>query len=215
MTDAGRTASGVFRGRERRRASCASRPGTARRRSCRATSSSSDLADAGLDEAAYATKVEDAFIAERGTPFLLSAKDWTLIRGWREGGRPRRHRRSRRARGVREAARPRTGREDLVDRVLRGRRRGAVGDGAAGPRRQGRPSPPWRARTRPRREEVSCFAFGCDCARRVGSPRRARAMKIFLEGLREKAAAKIDAIPREGPFEESERRPFRRSRLHS
>jgi hypothetical protein len=45
-------------------------------------------ADPGLDEAGYATRVEDAFIAERGTPFLVSAKDWSLIRGWRESGVP-------------------------------------------------------------------------------------------------------------------------------
>jgi hypothetical protein len=45
-------------------------------------------ADPGLDEAGYATRVEDAFIAERGTPFLVSAKDWSLIRGWREAGVP-------------------------------------------------------------------------------------------------------------------------------
>ena len=44
--------------------------------------------DPELDEAAYATKVEEAFIAERGTPFLVSPKDWTLIRGWREDGVP-------------------------------------------------------------------------------------------------------------------------------
>jgi len=40
------------------------------------------------DEAEYATLVEEAFIAERGTPFLLSPKDWVLIRGWRERGVP-------------------------------------------------------------------------------------------------------------------------------
>jgi hypothetical protein len=45
-------------------------------------------ADLGLDEAGYATRIEDAFIAERGTPFLVSAKDWSLIRGWREAGVP-------------------------------------------------------------------------------------------------------------------------------
>ena len=45
-------------------------------------------ADPGLDEAGYATRIEDAFIAERGTPFLVSAKDWSLIRGWREAGVP-------------------------------------------------------------------------------------------------------------------------------
>lgn len=45
-------------------------------------------ADPDLDEAGYATRIEDAFIAERGTPFLVSAKDWSLIRGWREAGVP-------------------------------------------------------------------------------------------------------------------------------
>lgn len=40
------------------------------------------------DEASYGTRVEDAFIAERGTPFLLSPKDWHLISAWREGGIP-------------------------------------------------------------------------------------------------------------------------------
>jgi hypothetical protein len=45
-------------------------------------------ADSGLDEAGYATRIEDAFIAERGTPFLVSSKDWALIRGWREAGVP-------------------------------------------------------------------------------------------------------------------------------
>ena len=45
-------------------------------------------ADPRLDEAGYATRIEDAFIAERGTPFLVSAKDWSLIRGWRETGVP-------------------------------------------------------------------------------------------------------------------------------
>src|SRR6185436_19811884 len=40
------------------------------------------------EEARYATLLEEVFIAERGTPFLLSAKDWTLIRGWRERGVP-------------------------------------------------------------------------------------------------------------------------------
>jgi hypothetical protein len=40
------------------------------------------------DEASYGTRVEDAFIAERGTPFLLSPKDWHLISGWRQSGIP-------------------------------------------------------------------------------------------------------------------------------
>ncbi len=44
--------------------------------------------DAAEDEASYGTRVEDAFISERGTPFLLAPKDWLLIRGWREAGVP-------------------------------------------------------------------------------------------------------------------------------
>jgi hypothetical protein len=45
-------------------------------------------ARAEVDESTYATLLEEAFIAERGTPFLLSAKDWVLIRSWRERGVP-------------------------------------------------------------------------------------------------------------------------------
>ena len=44
--------------------------------------------DGAEDEASYGTRVEEAFIAERGTPFLLSPKDWRLICGWRESGVP-------------------------------------------------------------------------------------------------------------------------------
>lgn len=47
-----------------------------------------DAPDAAEDEASYGTRVEEAFIAERGTPFLLSPKDWRLICGWRESGVP-------------------------------------------------------------------------------------------------------------------------------
>ena len=40
------------------------------------------------DEASYGTRVEEAFIEERGTPFFLLPKDWQLIKGWREAGIP-------------------------------------------------------------------------------------------------------------------------------
>lgn len=40
------------------------------------------------DEASYGTRVEEAFIEERGTPFFLVPKDWQLIKGWREAGVP-------------------------------------------------------------------------------------------------------------------------------
>lgn len=42
----------------------------------------------GEDETAYATALEEVFIAERGTPFLLSPKDWQLIRSWKERAIP-------------------------------------------------------------------------------------------------------------------------------
>jgi hypothetical protein len=50
----------------------------------------SGFADDGtpLDETGYATLLEEAFIAERGTPFLLSSKDWQLIQGWWKAGIP-------------------------------------------------------------------------------------------------------------------------------
>lgn len=44
--------------------------------------------EASEDESSYGTRVEEAFIAERGTPFLLSPKDWQLICSWREAGIP-------------------------------------------------------------------------------------------------------------------------------
>ena len=40
------------------------------------------------DESSYGTRVEDAFVGERGTPFLLSPKDWQLICSWRDAGIP-------------------------------------------------------------------------------------------------------------------------------
>lgn len=39
-------------------------------------------------ESAYGTALEEVFIAERGTPFLLSSKDWQLIASWRDAGIP-------------------------------------------------------------------------------------------------------------------------------
>lgn len=44
--------------------------------------------EAAEDESSYGTRVEEAFISERGTPFLLSPKDWQLICSWREAGIP-------------------------------------------------------------------------------------------------------------------------------
>ena len=36
----------------------------------------------------YFLEVESHFSARRGTPFVFSAKDWALLKGWKEGGIP-------------------------------------------------------------------------------------------------------------------------------
>jgi hypothetical protein len=36
----------------------------------------------------YFLEVESHFAARRGTPFVFSAKDWSLLKGWREDGIP-------------------------------------------------------------------------------------------------------------------------------
>lgn len=97
--------------------------------------------DAAEDEAAYGTSVEEAFIAERGTPFLLSPKDWRLICTWREAGIPS----ATVIRAVRDAFEKKRARGDLskisslaycansVEVLWEMERRGLVG--AHGPRR--------------------------------------------------------------------------------
>lgn len=91
------------------------------------------------DEASYGTRVEEAFIAERGTPFLLSSKDWQLVRGWREAGIPS----STVIRAVRDAFEKKRARGDLsrisslaycanaVEVLWEMERRGLVGSHAA------------------------------------------------------------------------------------
>jgi hypothetical protein len=36
----------------------------------------------------YFTEIESHFAFRRGTPFVLNAKDWSLMKGWAEEGIP-------------------------------------------------------------------------------------------------------------------------------
>ncbi len=186
-----------------------------------------------LDEAAYATKVEEAFIAERGTPFLVSPKDWTLIRGWREGGIPvdvvvravHDAFEKRRARGQAGKISSIAYCAGAVEELWEMERRGLVG--------KARETPVAGANA-PAREEILAFlsqrlramgdalatADGAeDFLRRVSGggatgradavPRAAADPSTFEEIRKLQkpllaAASKIEAMPREGSFEESE-----------
>src|ERR1700688_1274938 len=41
-----------------------------------------------MAEDTYFTDIEGHFAQRRGTPFILSAKDWSLMKSWREDGVP-------------------------------------------------------------------------------------------------------------------------------
>jgi hypothetical protein len=160
------------------------------------------MEDAAPDEEAYATKVEEAFIAERGTPFLLSPKDWTLIRGWREGGVPvdvviravREAFEKRRARGQAGKISSIAYCASSVEELWEMERRGLVG--------KTREAPAAGADASAKEES---FALLASRLRAASLPVAGEeGAEDFLRRLREKAAAKIDALPREGPFEESE-----------
>jgi hypothetical protein len=143
-------------------------------------------ADLGLDEAGYATRIEDAFIAERGTPFLVSAKDWSLIRGWRESGVPA----DTVVRAVREAfarrrARGQAGKisslaycADAVSERWEMERRGLVG------------------------KEIAPPTAAADAAA-TGEKLAALVLALRALGL-DKAAEQIEEIPPDLPFEEIE-----------
>lgn len=154
------------------------------------------------DEEAYATRVEEAFIAERGTPFLLSPKDWTLIRGWREAGIPVETViravgdafEKRRARGQAGKISSIAYCANAVEELWEMERRGLVGKADTAPA---------AGASAPAKEQI--FAL-LSAGLRGASGRFAAADGIedSLGRVREKAAAKIDALPREGSFEESE-----------
>jgi hypothetical protein len=152
-----------------------------------------------LDEADYATRIEEAFITERGTPFLLSAKDWQLIRGWRESGIPvgtvvravRETFARRRARGAAGKIGSISYCADAVEERWQMERRGLVGKGDERP-------PETPVEIAPKLDALS------EVLQSVGD---AGAGEIDQEILRKgigKAVSKIEALPREGPFEEIE-----------
>ncbi|MGE5347146.1 MAG: hypothetical protein ACM3JH_14425 [Acidithiobacillales bacterium] len=152
-----------------------------------------------LDEEGYATRIEEAFIAERGTPFLLSAKDWQLIRGWRESGIPvgtvvravRETFARRRARGAAGKIGSISYCADAVEERWQMERRGLVGKGD-----ERLPETP--VEIAPKLDALA------EVLQSVGD---AGAGEIDQEILRKgigKAVSKIEALPREGPFEEIE-----------
>ncbi len=201
---------------------------------------SSDMEEPASDEEAYATTVEEAFIAERGTPFLLSPKDWALIRGWREAGVPvdtvvravRETFERRRARGQAGKISSIAYCANAVEELWEMERRGLVGKaheppaaGADAPAREKEKEEILAllsARLRALGDAVASSDGAEDLLRRVSAdgaagergaaPRAEDAAHTFEEiplfsSLRKSlisAASKIEALPREGPFEESE-----------
>ncbi len=157
------------------------------------------IAEEPPDEAEYATRIEEAFIAERGTPFLLSAKDWQLIRGWRESGVPV----DTVVRAVRETFEKRREREIAgkissiaycalaVEERWQMEKRGLVGQGEG--RRDEKP-----AEIAPRLEKLVA-------ALRLAEGRRPSGIdpEVLRKGI-EKAVSKIEALPRDGSFDDIE-----------
>jgi hypothetical protein len=156
-----------------------------------------------LDEAGYATLVEEAFIAERGTPFLLSAKDWQLVRGWRESGVPadtvvraiHETFERRRARGMAGKISSISYCASAVEERWEMERRGLVGQTSAA-------HPP-----APGAREIADIlaALGERLRAAAAAPINGIDGKILRKGL-EAAAAKIDGIPSDGCFEATEER---------
>ncbi len=153
------------------------------------------------DEAAYATEIEEVFIAERGTPFLLSAKDWQLIRGWRESGIPvgtviravRETFAKRRARGAAGKISSISYCAGAVDERWQMERRGLVGQGEG--RRDEEP-----VEIGPRLEFLAATLRSLGSAATGGI-----APEILRKGI-EKALLRIEALPHQGSFEETEQK---------
>jgi len=152
-----------------------------------------------LDEASYATRIEEAFISERGTPFLLSSKDWQLIRGWREAGVPvdtviravRETFEKRRARGAAGKISSISYCANAVEELWELERRGLVG--AGGGRRD--ETPP---EIGPRLELLATALRSAEGSERGGVD------PAVLEKALRNAASRVEALPREGAFEEIE-----------
>jgi len=152
------------------------------------------------DEAAYATLVEEAFIAERGTPFLLSAKDWQLVREWRESGVPvdtvvravHETFEKRRARGMAGKISSISYCAGAVEERWEMERRGLVGQA----RGESAPAPGAREIA----ETLASLAARLRAAGAAG-----RGGEILRKSLAA-AAAKIEGLPPDGTFEDSEER---------
>lgn len=192
------------------------------------------MEDAELDETAYATKIEEAFIAERGTPFLLSPKDWLLIRGWRESGiavdvvvrAVHEAFEKRRARGQAGKISSIAYCANAVEELWEMERRGLVGKGreapVAGADAPAREEifPSLSNRLRAVGERLAEGKPNGDFLRRVSeapaageggaAPRAATDPHPFEEIFRalrtcvDSAASKVEALPRDLSFEESE-----------
>lgn len=188
-------------------------------------------ADPDLDETGYATLIEDAFIAERGTPFLVSSKDWGLIRVWREGGIPvhtvvravREAFEKRRARGqigkissLAYCADAVAVRWEMERRGLVGKETGAPAAGADAPAireilgllASGLGTTSDRLTSGEAREDFLRRVIGMAAAAdESGRPSEGSFEEIFIPDLRKpllSAASKIEAISADLPFEEIE-----------
>jgi hypothetical protein len=150
-------------------------------------------------EAEYGTLIEEAFIAERGTPFLLSAKDWQLIRVWHESGVPvdtvvravRQTFERRRQRGAAGKIGSISYCANAVEELWQMERRGLVGKGT-GPRDEA-PVP----------IEPRLLAIAGALRSAAGATPEAIDGATFRKAV-ERAVSKIEALPRDGPFEETE-----------
>jgi hypothetical protein len=151
------------------------------------------------DETAYATGIEEVFISERGTPFLLSAKDWQLIRGWRESGVPfgtviravRETFARRRARGAAGKISSISYCANAVEERWQMERRGLVGQSDG--RRDETPV------------EIGPRLDALAAALRASRETPAGAIdEVILRNGKERAAERIEGLPRDGSFEEIE-----------
>lgn len=160
-----------------------------------------ERAEEPQDEAGYATRIEEAFIGERGTPFLLSTKDWQLIRGWRESGIPsdtviraiRETFEKRRARGIAGKISSVAYCADAVEERWQMERRGLVGKGEG--RRDEKPP------------EIAPRLLSLVEALRSAEERAPREIdQGVLRKVIGKAVARIEVLSPDGGFDDIEER---------
>lgn len=160
-----------------------------------------ERAEEPQDEAGYATRIEEAFIGERGTPFLLSTKDWQLIRGWRESGIPsdtviraiRETFEKRRARGIAGKISSVAYCADAVEERWQMERRGLIGKGEG--RRDEKPP------------EIAPRLLSLVEALRSAEERAPREIdQGVLRKVIGKAVARIEVLSPDGGFDDIEER---------